>query len=119
MEGLDVSTVLIEHDNLQTLPLGSVMSDKEHIDHRDSCSGHCLRQTPDNEDLEESYCHRCSVEFACALAAWVRKETPYRCPTIVQDLLYQRNLWQHRMERLLDVTMCCSKCSAELSKAFE
>ena len=119
MEGLGVSTVLIEHDNLQTLPLGSVMSDQEHFDHRDSCSLHWLRQTSDNEDLDESYFHCCSVEFACALFALMRKETHYRSPTIVDDLLYQRNLWQHRMERLLDVVMCCSECSADMSKAFD
>ena len=63
--------------------------------------------------------HRCSVEFACALAGLVHKQSHYRSPTLAQDLLYQKNLWQYRMERLLDVLMCCSKCEAEMSRAFD
>ena len=120
MAGMGVSTVVIEHANLQTLPFGSVMSDQElHKTERKHCSLHGLRKSPPNNDDEDDYMHRCSMEFACALAALVRKQTHYRPPTLVQDLLYQRNLWQHRMERLLDVLMCCSEFVADMSRAFD
>ena len=119
MAGMGVSTVVIEHTDLLSLPLGSVMSDQEVQDNEhEHCSRHFLREMPPHED-EDSYQHRCSVEFACALAALVRKQTHYRSPTLVQDLLFQRNLWQYRMERLLDVLMCCSECAAEMSRAFD
>lgn len=119
LEGLGLTPVLIEHENLQICPLGSVMSDDENHQHRHECCGHRLRQPPEDEDLEETYFHRCCVEFACALAALVRKETHYRSPTLVQDLLYQRNLWQHRMERVLDAVMCSSESSADMGRAFD
>ena len=89
MEGLGVSTVVIEHNNLQTLPLGSVMSDDERFHNRDGCSGHWLRKPDPNED-EDSYLHWCSLEFVFAFAALVRKETHYRSPTIVSDLLSRK-----------------------------
>ena len=115
MEGLGVTTVVIEHADLQTLPLGSVLRMNEQH-HNPACSRHWLRKCIDDDD---SYMHRCSIEFVCALAALVRKQTKYRSPTILEDLLYQKNLWQYRMERFLDVMMCCSECSAEMSRAFD
>ena len=63
--------------------------------------------------------HRCSLEFACALSALVRKETQYCSPTILQDLLYEKNLWQYRVLHLLDVMMCCTECAGEMGEAFE
>ena len=63
--------------------------------------------------------HRCSLEFACALSALVRKETQYRFPTILQDVLYEKNLWQYRVLHLLDVMMCCTECAGEMGEAFE
>lgn len=72
LEGLGITPVLIEEDNLQLLPLGTVLRDDEQLAYRDECAGHWKRVTPDHEDLEDSYCHRCCIEFACALAALVR-----------------------------------------------
>ena len=118
LDGLGVSTVVLPHDNLQTLPLGSVLQINEQY-RNEACSGHGSRQCSANNDDEDDYMHRCSLEFACALAALVRKETHYRSPTLVQDLLYQKNLWQYRMERLLDVMMCCTDCAADMSRAFD
>ena len=114
LKGMSVSTVVIEHDDLQTLPLGCVMSDEERY-HNHHCSGHYLRDKLDDDD---AYMHRCSLEYVCALTALVRKETHYRSPTILEDLLYQKNLWQYRVERLLDLMMCCTECQAEMSHAF-
>lgn len=119
LDGLGLTPVPIEHDNLQLLPLGSVIRDNERLDYRDICAGHWKRVTPDDEELEESYTHRCSIEFPCALAAWVRKETHFRSPTLVKDSLHQRNIWQHRMERFLDCVMCCNECKGEMSRAFD
>ena len=119
LQGVGIEPVLIEHDNLQLLPLGTVLRDDEQLNYRDECAGHWKRVTPENEDLEESYFHRCSIEFVCAVSAFVRKETHFRSPNLVKELLYQKNLWEHRMERFLDCVLCCRECQADMSKAFD
>ena len=108
-------TVVIEHPNLQKLPLGCVL-DEDTRYHNRNCSGHHLR-THVGDEYDQN--HRCSLEYACALSALVRKESKYRSPTLVEDLLYQKNLWQHRTLRVLDAMMCCFECAAEMGLAFE
>lgn len=115
LTGLGCPSVVIEHNDLQSLPLRCVMSEETRY-RNSNCSGHYLRTILDDDD---SNMHRCSLEYACALSALVRKETHYRSPTILEDLLYQKNLWQYRLERFLDVMMCCSECVCEMSQAFE
>ena len=115
LAGLGCPSVVIEHPDLQTLPLGCVLAEDTRY-RNPHCSGHWLRQCTDDED---SHMHRCSLEFACALSALVRKETHYRSPTIVEDLLYEKNLWQARVERLLDVMMCSFECACEMGQAFD
>lgn len=115
LTGLGHPSSIIEHADLQSLPLGTVLRMNEQY-HNPECSGHWLCRCIDDDD---SYMHRCSIEFTCALAALVRKEIKYRSPTILEDLLHQKNLWQYRMERLLDVLMCCSECQADMGRAFD
>ena len=86
--GMGCPSVVIEHPDLQTLPLGCVLAEKERYQNR-HCSGHWLRLCTEDEF---SHMHRCSLEYACAVSALVRKETHYRSPTILQDLLYEKNL---------------------------
>ena len=112
--GLGCPFVEINHNDLQTLPLGCVL--EEDLRRNTHCSGHFLRQILDDDD---SQMHRCSLEYACALSALVRKETHYRSPTLVDDLLYQKNLWQWRAMKCLDVMMCGTDCQAEMLRAFE
>ena len=109
------SSVVIEHPNLQKLPLGCVI-DEDTRYHNRHCSGHHLRQYV-GDDYDQH--HSCSLEYACALSTLVRKETHYRSPTLVEDLLYQKNLWQYRTLRLLDVVMCSFDCQAEMGRPFE
>ena len=115
MEGLGVSTVVIKHADLEHLPLGCVIDEDARYRNR-NCSSHHLRRYVGDDDDQM---HRCSLEYACALAALVRKETHYRSPTLVDDLLYQKNLWQWRTLKLLDVVMCSFACQAEMGRAFE
>ena len=115
MEGLGAPTVLIEQPTLDYLPLGCVIDEDTRYRNR-NCSSHHLRQYLGDEDDQM---HRCSLEYACALSALVRKETHYRSPTLVEDLLYQKNLWQWRTMRLLDVVMCSWECQVEMLKAME
>ena len=115
LTGMGCPSVVIEHHDLQSLPLGCVLAEDTRYRNR-HCSGHWLRKCIDDED---SHLHRCSLEYACALSALVRKETHYRSPTILEDLLYEKNLWQARVERLLDVMMCSSECACEMSHAFD
>ena len=115
MEGLGASTVLIEQTDLEYLPLGCVIDEDTRYRNR-NCSSHHLRHYLGDE---EDQMHRCSLEYACALSALVCKETHYRSPALVEDLLYQKNLWQWRTMRLLDVVMCSWECQAEALRAFE
>ena len=115
LEGLGVSTVVIEQSSLENLPLGCVMNEDTRYRNR-HCSGHHARTHLGDEDDQM---HRCSIEYVCALSALVRKETHYRSPTLVEELLYQKNLWQWRTMKLLDVVMCRWDCQVEMLKAFE
>lgn len=120
LEGVGITPVLIQCDNLQLLPMGTVINEAQMHQYKvQDCAGHWKRVTPDNEDLETSHFHRCFIEFACALAALVRKETHFRSDDLLMNLLYQKNLWQARMEKFLHVVMCCSDCHVEMSRAFE
>ena len=115
LEGLGASAVVIEQSSLENLPLGCVM-DEDIRYHNRNCSGHYARTHLGDEDDQM---HRCSIEYVCALAALVRKETHYRSPTLAEELLYQKNLWQWRTMKLLDVMMCGWDCQVEMLKAFE
>ena len=115
LEGLGASTVVIEQSSLENLPLGCVMNEDTRY-HNRNCSGHHLRTHLGDEDDQM---HRCSIEYVCALSALVRKETHYRSPTLLEELLYQKNLWQWRTMKLLDVVMCSWDCQVEMLKAFE
>ena len=114
LTGLGCPFVEIKHNDLQTLPLGCVLEEEQRY-RNTNCSGHYLRQILDDDDAQM---HRCSLEYACALSALVRKETHYRSPTLVEDLLYQKNLWQYRCLRLLDTVLCSFDCQAEAGEAF-
>ena len=115
LEGLGASTVVIEQSSLENLPLGCVMNEDTRYRNR-HCSGHHARTHLGDEDDQM---HRCSIEYVCALSALVRKETHYRSPTLVEDVLYQKNIWQWRTMKLLDVVMCSWECQVEMLKAFE
>lgn len=120
LEGLGSKPVLIECDDLQMLPMGTVIKETQMRQYmHEDCAGRWKRVTPDNEDLETSHFHRCSIEYVCALAALVRKETHFRDHDLLANLLYQKNLWQTRMEKFLHVVMCCSDCQGEMSRAFD
>lgn len=119
LEGVGETPTLIPCNDLQLLPTGTVLNDGQRHQYQvQQCASHHKRD-PIEEDLETSYLHRCSIEYACALAAKVRKETHFRSPSLVEDLLFQKNLWQMRMEKLLDVLMCCRECQGEMSRAFD
>ena len=109
------SSVVIEQSDLQQLPLGCVIDEDTRYRNK-HCSGHHLRHCVGDE---YDQLHRCSLEYVCALSALVRKETHYRSPTLVDDLLYQKNLWQCRTLRLLDVVLCSFDCQVEMGMAFE
>lgn len=120
LQGLGSTSVLIECDNLQRLPMGTVIDeDRMRAYEHGECATHFYRAPRENEDPDTDHCHRCSLEYACALAALVRKETHFRAHDLLDNLLYQKNLWQTRMEKLLDATMCCRECNVEMSREFE
>ena len=115
LKALGHAVVVIEQTSLDYLPLGCVIDEDTRYRNR-NCSSHHLRQDLGDEDDQM---HRCSLEYACALSALVRKETHYRSPTLVEDLLYQKNLWQWRTLRFLDVILCSWECQVEMLKAME
>lgn len=116
LTGLGAKFTLINHTNLCDQPYGCVLTDEELYDNS-SCAGHWLRKQPEEEWDDEKFDHRCSLEFACALAAFVRAETHYRSPTIINDLNEQRLLWQRRVDLLLEY-MLCDDCVCDKSAAF-
>lgn len=120
LEGLgNTKYTLIPCDDLQLLPTGTILNDAQRHQYQvQQCASHWKRK-PIEEDSDTSYLHRCSIEYVCALAAKVRKETHFRSPTLVEDLLAQKNLWEMRMEKLLDVILCCRECQGEMNRAFD
>ena len=118
MTGMDLykqMVLLRPNVPLQSLPLGCVLPEEERY-RNPHCSGHYLRKILDDDD---SHMHRCCLEYACALAAWVRKETHFRSPTVLEDLLCQKNIWQYRTYRLLDYFMCDQDCQSDMGLAFD
>lgn len=120
LTGLGITPVVIECDDLQQLPMGTVIhEDQMRTYEHDDCATHFYRSPRVIEDPDTDHGHRCSIEYACALAALVRKETHFRAENLLTNLLYQKNLWQTRMEKLLDAIMCCNECKVDMSTEFE
>lgn len=119
LTGLGVPITLIEHDELFLQPLGCVLSDEEQW-RNPNCAGHGFRKYSDEELDEDAITmnHTCSLHYACALASYVRAQTHYRSPTLIEDLNEQRGLWQARCEHLLN-WMLCDNCVVEMTRAFE
>ena len=120
MEGIGIEHHIIEHGDLQDCPLSvGIPDDRRYQLDSTKCAGHGARQgyQIDLDDMDK-YDHRCSLEFACALSGLVRYRSQYRSPTLLEDLNYQRLLWQHRLERVLDTVMC-EDCAIDMSTAYE